>query len=90
MKFLYRVNSAPLDRYYTEQYVKERVPVIKLDRRKEQALHCGTLWYDRKGEPWAVVGEVGVAAEFPGIEEAYRFLTGYLNSAEVPFSLTYG
>lgn len=35
MKFLYRMNSAPAGRYYTERGVKDRVPVIELDRKKE-------------------------------------------------------
>ena len=38
MKFLYRMNSAPAGRYYDEDLVRSRVPVIELDRRKEGAL----------------------------------------------------
>ena len=90
MKFLYRMNSAQAGRYYTEQGVKDRVPVIELDRKKEKALYCGTLWYDKKGQPWAVIGERGIASDFPGIEEAYKFLTDYLNGMEVPFCITFG
>lgn len=90
MKFLYRMNSAPAGRYYTDQGVKDRVPVIELDRKKEKALYCGTLWYDKKGQPWEVIGERGIASDFPGIEEAYKFLTDYLNGMEVPFCITFG
>lgn len=55
MKFLYRMNSAPAGRYYDEDLVKRRVPVIELDRRKEQELYCGSLWYDKK----AALGHCG-------------------------------
>ena len=90
MKFLYRMNSAPAGRYYDEDLVKRRVPVIELDRRKEQELYCGSLWYDKKGQPWAIVESIDKQAEFPNLDEAYTALAVYLDHQEVPFCITFG
>lgn len=90
MKFLYKMNSAPAGRYYDEDLVKRRVPVIELDRRKEQELYCGSLWYDKKGQPWAIVESIEKKADFPNIDEAYKALAVYLDHQEVPFCITFG
>lgn len=90
MKFLYRMNSAPAGRYYDEASVRRNVPVIELDRRKERELCCGILWYDKKGQPWAIVESIERKTDFPGIDDAYKALTVYLDQQEVPFCISFG
>ena len=90
MKFLYRMNSAPAGRYYDEDLVRSRVPVIELDRRKERELCCGILWDDKKGQPWAIVESIDKETNFFGIDDAYKALAVYLDHQEVPFCITFG
>lgn len=90
MKFLYRMNSAPAGRYYDEETVRRKVPVIELDSRKRRELHCGILWYDKKGQPWGIVESLEKETDFPSIEDAYKALATYLDHPEVPFCITFG
>ena len=90
MKYLYRMNSAPAGRYYDEETVRKNVSVIKLDHRKERELYCGTLWYDKKGQPWAIVESVERETDFPSIADAYNALAAYLDHQEVPFCISFG
>ncbi len=90
MKFLYRFNSAPAGRYYSESWARENLPVRQMDRNVGKHLHCGILWYDKNNQPWVVVNRCGNPVDFSGIEEAYKFLTDQLNSQEVPFCITFG
>lgn len=89
MKFLYRMNSAPAGRYYDEDLVRRKVPVIELDRRKERELYCGILWYDKKGQPWAIVESIDRETNFAGIDDAYKALAVYLDRQEVPFCISF-
>ena len=58
MKFLYRFNSAPAGRYYSESWARENLPVRQMDRNVGKHLHCGILWYDKNNQPWVVVNRV--------------------------------
>lgn len=90
MKFLYRMNSAPAGRYYDEEKTRRQVPVIELDRRKQRELYAGILWYDKKGQPWAIVESMDKETDFPNIDAAYKALAVYLDHQEVPFCITFG
>lgn len=90
MKYLYRMNSAPAGWYYDEEKVRRRVPVIELDRRKERELIDGILWYDKKGQPWAIVESMDKETDFPSIDAAYKALAVYLDHQEVPFCISFG
>lgn len=90
MKYLYRMNSAPAGRYYDEEAVRKHVPVIELDRRKERELRCGCLWYDKKGQSWAIVESIERETDFHSIDDAYKALAVYLDQQEVPFCISFG
>ncbi len=90
MKYLYLMDAAPAGFYYTEQTVRERVPLIEMDRKKEKALVFECLWYDKKGQPWAIVESIEKETDFHGIDDAYKALAVYLDQQEVPFCISFG
>lgn len=88
MKYLYLMDAAPAGFYYTEQTVRERVPLIEMDRKKEKALVFECLWYDKYGRAWGIVDVDGTTG-FSTKDDAIRALAGYLDSMEVPFQFAF-